>query len=79
METVLFSGMIAGLLQVFKKATGINSKFMPLVNLIISLVIAVLYTWLNHYIFTWELLVQAITVSLIASGLYNTTKTAIGK
>lgn len=77
METVIFSGILAGLLQVFKKAFDIKSKYIPLTNLIISLVIMSLSLLLSKTSLSWDAIVQAITVSLVASGLYSTTKSTI--
>lgn len=70
-ETIMI-GAIIGISEIFKKS-GVSSKFIPIINLILGIVLCSLYS--SHLLGDIYLDVfQGIIIGLTASGLYSGAK-----
>ena len=79
MDFIIFSAILVGLIQVIKTTTGLNSKYIPVSALVISLAILALYCWLEKTPFTWQIIENGIITALSACGLWSGAKASIGK
>lgn len=74
LEISIMIAVITGIVEAIKRATGLNTRYAPL----LALVLGVLYAgFLGGW--TGEMLFTGIVAGLSASGLYGNIKKAVGK
>jgi hypothetical protein len=78
-DLVVLSGIVLGLVQLFKMASGVASRWVPLFTLAITFAIIFLYVWVKHVPFAWEFIENGFVVALGACGLWSSVKATAGQ
>ena len=79
MDFVIMGAIVLGLVQLFKVTSGISSRFIPISALVISIVILLIYSWIEKTNITWGLIENGLIVALSACGLWSGAKATVGK
>ena len=76
MDLLIFAGLIVGITQVVKMTFALESRYIPLSAIVISLVFMGCYVVLGG-VFTWGLLQNTLLVALSSVGLYSGAKNTL--
>jgi hypothetical protein len=77
MDTVIFMGIVLGLVEVIKRALGLNSRFVPIVALLMSFALLGIYSIGSGVPFDWGLIETGFIVGLGSVGLYSGVKNTV--
>lgn len=79
MEIFILSALTVGLVQVIKKATGLASRFIPLLAVFIAILLSYMFVYFSGLSMTWELLQLAFMAGLGSVGLWEVGTKTMGK
>lgn len=79
MELLTLSAFVVALVQVVKMATGLNTRYAPLVALMLSFILIYGFSVIENVPITWISVQNAIVAGLSAVGLYSGVSTSLRK
>ena len=79
MDIIVYLGVVLSVTQIFKKAFGITSKFVPLVALLVGSVFYAIAVLTGVATLDYQSIINAVAGILSAMGLYSSTKTITSK
>ena len=73
----MLSGLVLGLTQVVKMTVNLNSKYIPAVAIVISIVLLLGYALWGKIPFEWKFVEESLVVGLASVGLWSGVKNTI--
>lgn len=78
MDTAFLIGLVIAFTEVVKRAFGITKRFIPLVSIVVSAFIFMVYSKTTYTPFNWDMFTMILIVGFTAGGVYSGVKNTLG-
>lgn len=78
MDTAFLIGLVIAFTEVVKRAFSVSKRFIPLVSLVVSAVIFMVYSKTTYTPFNWDMFTMVLVVGFTAGGVYSGVKNTFG-
>lgn len=79
LDTLILAGLVITFTQIFKKAFGIATRYVPVVAIIVMFIIIASYSVIDGVAINWLMIQNSLVETFTAMGLYSSAKAIIGK
>ena len=79
MDLVILSAIVLGLTEVVKRTLALKKRWIPLTALITTFVLVSVFVLVNHYSYSWDMIMKGLIVALSLVGLYSGVKNTLNK
>lgn len=79
MDLIILGAIVLGLVELFKITFIIPARYIPIVTLIVTVLLYVVYLSITSTVVSWDIIQDGLIVALTAMGLWSGTKAVAGK
>jgi len=79
MDLIILGAIVLGLVELFKITFIIPARYIPIVTLIVTVLLYVVYLSITSTVVSWDIIQNGLIVALTAMGLWSGTKAVVGK